>query len=148
MQPQDERFDPLRSTEAAAGYLKRARTTLGSWPLAVMSYNHGVAGMMRARAAVGSDSPDDIVRGYESASFGFASQNFYAEFLAAAHVARHARYYFPELKPTPLLQYVVRPGDSLWKIARKHRVSVRALAAANNLGRSRLQRGQRLIIRL
>jgi membrane-bound lytic murein transglycosylase D len=144
----DERFDPVRSSAAAAEHLARARDVLGTWPLAVTSYNHGIGGIARARAAVGSDSLDDIIRGYTSTSFGFASRNFYAEFLAAAHVARHARYYFPELKRTPLLQYVVRPGDSLWKIARRHRVSVKALVAANNLGRSPLQQGQRLVIRL
>ncbi|MBI3770940.1 MAG: transglycosylase SLT domain-containing protein [Deltaproteobacteria bacterium] len=144
----DERFDPVRSSEAAAEHLARARSVLGSWPLAVSSYNHGVAGIARARVAVGSDSLDDIIRGYDGASFGFASRNFYAEFLAAAHVAQHADYYFPELKRTPVLQYVVRRGDSLWTIARKHRVSVRALVAANNLGRSPLQQGQRLMIRL
>jgi membrane-bound lytic murein transglycosylase D len=144
----DERFDPGRSSAAAARHLARAREVLGSWPLAVTAYNHGVAGMARARAAVGSDSLDDIIQGYQSASFGFASRNFYAEFLAAAHVAEHAAYYFPELEREPILQYVVRPGDSLWKIARRHRVSVRALIAANNLGRTPLQEGQRLIIRL
>jgi membrane-bound lytic murein transglycosylase D len=144
----DERFDPVRASEAAAEHLARARAVLGSWPLAIASYNHGVSGIARARAAVGSDSLDDIIRGYDGASFGFASQNFYAEFLAAAHVARHAGYYFPELKRSPVLQYVVRPGDNLWTIARKHRVSVRALVVANNLGRSPLQQGQRLMIRL
>jgi len=144
----DERFDPVRSTQAAAEHLARARSVLGSWPLAIASYNHGIPGIARARADVGSDSLDDIIRGYRGASFGFASQNFYAEFLAAAHVARHADYYFPDLKRSPMLQYVVRRGDTLWTIARKHRVSVRALVAANNLGRSPLQRGQRLIIRL
>lgn len=144
----DERFDPERSSEAAARHLTRAHAVLGSWPLAIASYNHGVAGMVRARAAVGSDSLDDIIRGYDGESFGFASRNFYAEFLAAAHVAQHADHYFPQLDRQPVLQYVVRPGDSLWKIARKHRVSVRALVAANNLGRAPLQRGQRLIIRL
>jgi len=144
----DERFDPVRSTEVAVDHLARARGVLGSWPLAVASYNHGIAGIARARAAVGSDALDDIIRGYQSSSFGFASRNFYAEFLAAAHVARHAGYYFPDLKRTPIVQYVVRRGDTLWEIARKHRVSVRALVAANNLGRSPLQLGQRLIIRL
>lgn len=144
----DERFDPIRSSAAAAEHLARARAVLGSWPLAVASYNHGVAGIARARAAVGSDSLDDIIRGYDGASFGFASQNFYAEFLAAAHVARNADYYFPDIKRTPIVQYVVRRGDSLWTIARKHRVSVRALVAANNLGRSPLQQGQRIMIRL
>jgi membrane-bound lytic murein transglycosylase D len=144
----DERLDPVRSSQAAARHLRRAREVLGSWPLAVAAYNHGVAGMVRARLAVGSDSLDDIIRGYRSASFGFASRNFYAEVLAAAHVAQHASYYFPEVKRAPILQYVVRPGDSLWKIARRHGVSVRALVAANNLGRAPLRQGQRLIIRL
>ncbi len=144
----DERLDPKRSSEAAAKHLARARTVLGNWPLAITSYNHGLAGTARARAAVGSDSLDDIIRGYESETFGFASQNFYAEFLAAAHVAEHAHVYFPGLERQPVLQYVVRPGDSLWKIARKHRVSVRAIVVANQLGRAPLQRGQRLVIRL
>ncbi len=144
----DERFDPVRSSAAAAEHLARAYSVFGNWPLAVASYNHGVAGIARARATVGSDSLDDIIRGYDGASFGFASQNFYAEFLAAVHVARNAAYYFPELKRTPVVQYVVRNGDTLWKIARKHRVSVQALVAANNLRRSPLQKGQRIIIRL
>src|SRR6185369_11260360 len=144
----DERFDPLRSTQAAAEHLARAYSVLGSWPLTVASYNHGVPGIARARNIVGSDSLDDIIRGYDGASFGFASQNFYAEFLAAVHVARNADYYFPGLKRSPVVQYVVRRGDTLWTIARKHRVSVRALVAANNLRRSPLQQGQRIMIRL
>lgn len=143
----DARFDPVRSTEVAALHLQRARDVLGSWPLAVASYNHGVAGMVRARTAVGVDSLDDIVRGYDSASFGFASQNFYAEVLAAAHVATHARLYFPDMPQPPILQYVVQPGDSLWTIARRHRVSVRDLTAANNLGGSRLKTGQLIVIK-
>lgn len=143
----DARFDPVRSTEIAALHLVRARSVLGSWPLAVASYNHGVAGMARARAAVGADSLDDIVRGYDGAGFGFASQNFYAEVLAAAHVANHARLYFPDMPNPPTLQYVVRPGDSLWTIARRHRVSVRDLTAANNLGDSRLRTGQLIVIK-
>jgi membrane-bound lytic murein transglycosylase D len=142
----DARFDPVRSTEVAALHLARARSVLGSWPLAVASYNYGVAGMARARAAVGVDALDDIVRGYDSASFGFASQNFYAEVLAAAHVASNARHYFPDMRQPPIMQYVVRPGDSLWTIARRHRVSVRAISAANNLEGSRLRTGQLLVI--
>jgi membrane-bound lytic murein transglycosylase D len=143
----DGRWDPLRSTEVAARHLTRAFSVLGSWPLAVASYNHGVAGMVRARTAVGADSLDDIVRGYDGQSFGFASENFYAEVLAAAHVANHARHYFPDLPQSPVMQYVVRPGDSLWTIARRHRVTVRDLTAANNLGGSRLKTGQLIVIK-
>ena len=141
----DGRLDPTRSTEVAAQHLLRARSVLGSWPLAVASYNHGVTGMVRARNAVGGDSLDDIVRGYDGASFGFASQNFYAEVLAAAHVAAHAWRYFPDLPAT--MQYVVRPGDSLWTIARRHRISVRDLTVANNLTGKRLRTGQLIVIR-
>jgi membrane-bound lytic murein transglycosylase D len=143
----DARFDPVRSTEVAAMHLARARSVLGSWPLAIASYNYGVAGMARARAAVGVDALDDIVRGYDGATFGFASQNFYAEVLAAAHVASNARYYFPDMPQPPIMQYVVRPGDSLWTIARRHRVSVRDITAANNLGGTRLKTGQLIVIK-
>jgi peptidoglycan lytic transglycosylase D len=47
----------------------------------------------------------------------------------------------------PLLQYVVQPGDSLWTIARRHRISVRDLSAANNLGGTRLKTGQLIVIK-
>jgi membrane-bound lytic murein transglycosylase D len=143
----DGRLDPMQSTEVAARHLTRARDVLGSWPLAIASYNHGVAGMVRARNAVGGESLDDIVRGYEGSSFGFASQNFYAEVLAAAHVAIHARFYFPDLPQPPILEYVVRPGDSLWTIARRHRVSVKDITVANNLAGSRLKTGQTIVIK-
>ncbi len=142
----DARFDPVRSTEVAAQHLARARNVLGSWPLAVASYNYGIAGMARARAAIGVDALDDIVRGHDGPSFGFASQNFYAEVLAAAHVATNARHYFPDMRQPPIMQYVVRPGDSLWTIARRHGVSVKAISAANNLDGSRLKTGQLIVI--
>jgi LysM repeat protein len=45
------------------------------------------------------------------------------------------------------MQYVVRPGDSLWTIARRHRISVRDITAANNLGGSRLKTGQLIVIK-
>jgi peptidoglycan lytic transglycosylase D len=142
----DERFDPIRSTQAAARHLARAYGVLGSWPLAVMSYNHGVAGLVRARDTVGAGI-DDIVRGYESPSFGFASRNFYAELLAAVHVAEHVAFYFPDLDLTSVFEYRVRRGDSLWTIARRHRVSVRGLMADNSLRNTTIREGQVLVIK-
>jgi membrane-bound lytic murein transglycosylase D len=62
-------------------------------------------------------------------------------------VATHARQYFPDMPQPPLLQYVVQPGDSLWTIARRHRISVRDLSAANNLGGTRLKTGQLIVIK-
>ncbi|MCF6359541.1 MAG: transglycosylase SLT domain-containing protein [Cyclobacteriaceae bacterium] len=44
----DERYDPIKSTKAAANYLKNAYNKFGSWTLAAASYNRGVSGMKRA----------------------------------------------------------------------------------------------------
>jgi len=90
----DERLDPLRATEAAARYLMEAKRTLGTWPQAVVSYNHGVAGVLRAQKSTGSTDIARILLEYDGPGFGFASQNFYCEFLAAIEVARHPQEYF------------------------------------------------------
>ena len=82
----DDRRDPLRATEAAAHHLKNSYTALGSWPLAIVAYNHGHAGIRAASTMVGSTAIEDIVARYNGPRFGFASKNFYAEFLAALDV--------------------------------------------------------------
>lgn len=43
----DERYDPIKSTEAACKYLKKAYDKFGSWTLVAASYNRGVAGVSR-----------------------------------------------------------------------------------------------------
>ncbi|HMO02317.1 MAG TPA: LysM peptidoglycan-binding domain-containing protein [Oligoflexia bacterium] len=94
----DQRRDPIAATEAAARYLARAYERLGSWPLAITSYNHGVAGVA---AKVQKFGTSDIVKLVEyppsdERPFGFASSNFYPEFLAALEVYYSCRFYFPE----------------------------------------------------
>ncbi len=74
----DERRDPIRATHAAAQLLKENYEKLGSWPLAITAYNHGAAGMARARQKHG-DYPA-IFKSYRSRTFKFASRNFYSEF--------------------------------------------------------------------
>lgn len=81
----DERSDPLIAAAAAARYLRDGHDKLGSWPLALTAYNYGTAGMVRAREAKGSY--ERIFREYQEGNFGFASRNFYSEFLAALRVA-------------------------------------------------------------
>jgi hypothetical protein len=82
----DDRRDPLLATNAAARLLRHNFETLGSWPLAIVAYNHGSAGMMAASTSVGSRAIEDIIANYTGPRFGFASRNFYAEFLAALEV--------------------------------------------------------------
>ena len=82
----DHRRDPVRATEAAARLLRDNYQALGSWPLAIIAYNHGHAGIRAASTLVGSTAIEDIVARYNGPRFGFASKNFYAEFLAALDV--------------------------------------------------------------
>ena len=93
----DERRDPLASSRAAAKYLKHAYHVLGSWPLAITSYNHGVSGVARAVKDVGSTDMRRIIKSYLGSGFGFASQNFYCEFIAALEVEKNYHSYFPDL---------------------------------------------------
>ena len=52
----DERYHPLKSTEAAASYIKRAYRKFDSWTDVAASYNRGVAGLSRAMQRQKSDS--------------------------------------------------------------------------------------------
>lgn len=82
----DQRLDPYASAVGAARYLSYAYGKLGDWPTAITSYNHGIGGMKRAQDQVGRDFVR-IVKNYASPAFGFASRNYYAQFLAAREIA-------------------------------------------------------------
>jgi membrane-bound lytic murein transglycosylase D len=45
----DERRDPILSSYAAARLLKQNFKKLRNWPMAITAYNHGIAGMLRAK---------------------------------------------------------------------------------------------------
>ncbi len=212
----DERLDPVTATDAAARLLRENYSVLGNWPLALTAYNHGAAGMNRAVKKLGTSKIDVIVARYDGPTFGFASRNFYAQFLAARKILPSYESYFgplvrdeprvvdsvvlpfyadvadleaglgvsretiaalnPALRP-PVLRsdkripkgytlrlpagtvvgdastwlaavpkasrhatqhenryYTVRRGDSLGRIAQRHRTSVAALVAENDIG--------------
>jgi membrane-bound lytic murein transglycosylase D len=93
----DERLDPWRASIAAARLLEQNYRVTGSWPLAITAYNHGASGMRRAAQQLGTKDIARIVREYRSPTFGFASRNFYVEFLAATHVATNHEKYFGKL---------------------------------------------------
>ena len=94
----DERRDPIESSRGAASYLKTAYEFLGSWPLAITSYNYGQGGMSRAVAEVGSDNLVDLIQKYDHPNWGFAPKQFYAEFLAAVEIGTNLKKYFPDLE--------------------------------------------------
>ena len=97
----DERLDPYRSTEAAAQLLAYNYRVLNSWPLALTAYNHGAAGMRRAKETVGTADFVKINRTYNSRTFGFASRNFFPSFLAALTIDENPEKYFGPLQRRP-----------------------------------------------
>ena len=130
----DERFDPIFAADGAARYLSQAYRKLGSWPLAITSYNHGQGGMVKAKAIYGNDIGKIATR-YNGRAFGFASRNFYAEFVAAREVASKPERYFPEgvnyespWRHDRLVLHHSLPADH---IARHYGVSSGALSRIN-----------------
>lgn len=94
---QDDRRDPWISTDAAARHLSDDYAALGSWPLALTAYNYGRGGIVRALSEVHGSTLTDLLQRYDDPRFGFASRNFYAEFLAASQVAADAQHYFGDI---------------------------------------------------
>ena len=140
----DQRMDPVVAARGAARYLRRAYEMLGDWPMAVTSYNHGIKGMMRAKEQYGGDF-NRIVRDYESRTFGFASRNFYAEFLAARDIARDHEHYFPKglamQHPLELDSVALDRPIRVHQLARYYAVKLRKLAALNPAWTRRAVRG-------
>jgi membrane-bound lytic murein transglycosylase D len=101
----DERNDPISATYAAAELLRQNYEALGSWPLAVTAWNHGREGMLRASRLLATNSLPEIIKRYKSRSFGFASSNFYCEFLAMLEVEREYRKYFGKLMVDSPMNY-------------------------------------------
>lgn len=130
----DDRLDPSRSTEAAAQLLGYNYRVLGTWPLAITAYNHGTAGMMRAKETLGTDDIVTIVRRYSSRTFGFASRNFYVSFLAALDIDHNPDKYFGAVprQGEARFQIVPVPGYvSMTTLERVLHVQPEALRALN-----------------
>jgi membrane-bound lytic murein transglycosylase D len=128
----DERRDPMLSSKAAAKLLKQNYEKLGTWPMAITAYNHGVTGMLRAKRAKGSY--EEIFKHYRRRRFKFASRNFYAEFLAAREVAKNYRRYFGLLqldKPFETRQVLLEGYTTVTDLSRHFQVDVETIHSLN-----------------
>lgn len=146
----DERLDPFRSTEAAAQLLAYNYRILGSWPLAITAYNHGAAGMRRARDTVGTDDIVAIARNYHGPAFGFASRNFYVSFLAALEIERNPEKYFGPIERVPEQHFREIPVPAYVPIAALEqalKVDRETLRALNPALESPVWDGQRFVPR-
>ena len=90
----DQRLDPYAATYGAMELLEYNYNALGSWPLALTAYNHGANGIARAVRDVASMDIGKIISDYRGPRFGFASRNFYPQFLAALEVDNRSEEFF------------------------------------------------------
>jgi membrane-bound lytic murein transglycosylase D len=126
----DERYDPLKSTRAAARFLRQNHKLLGSWALAVMAYHHGPALVKKAVKTLGTEDPVRIIRIFKDASFRFASRNYLFEFLAMCEVhAEREKQTDPGLPP--YLSLTFPKSLKMKKIVEHYRLDPAAIRRLN-----------------
>lgn len=141
----DERRDVISATRGAAKYLKSAYSALGTWPLAVTSYNHGVTGVKRKVKEIGTKDISKIVEHPTKRVLGFASNNFFPELLAAIKVYNKRYQYFPNIKIEKQLQienYKLKYATSVSHVQKRLGISRKELEEYNYAISSRVWKGQ------
>ena len=146
----DERMDPYIAAEAAMSLLEYNYRVLGTWPLALTAYNHGAGGIARAVREMGSSNIEDIVANYKGRRFGFASRNFYAQFLAVNEVEARAESFFGKVDYNPAPNFTELATDAYIDaevFARSANISLAQLKADNPALRPVVWEGQKRIPR-
>ncbi len=70
----DERFDPVKSTDAACRYLKQLYNIFGDWEMALASYNCGPGNVKRAMRRTGGNTFWGIYNGLPKQTRGYVPQ--------------------------------------------------------------------------
>jgi membrane-bound lytic murein transglycosylase D len=91
----DERRDPVKSTEAAARYLKYLYDNFHNWNLALASYNGGIASVNEALFKAGGPTDFWEIRQHLSAE----TRNYVPAFIAVVYVMTHYKSY--GIQPIP-----------------------------------------------
>lgn len=127
----DERYDPLKATEAACKYLRRSYRKFGSWTMVAASYNRGMAGVDRAMEAQGVDSYYDLYLNDETSRYVF-------RILAIKEISEHPQRYGFKIDPSHLYQQeplryveVDETVKSLVKFAKEHGTNYKLLKHHN-----------------
>ena len=95
----DERRDPIKSTVAAARYLRDLYDLFGAWPLAMAAYNAGEGKVMRALQKARAESFTDISK---TRLIRRETKEYVPRFMAATIIAKNPdRYGFPQEASEP-----------------------------------------------
>ncbi|MFP5214037.1 MAG: lytic transglycosylase domain-containing protein [Acidobacteriota bacterium] len=96
----DERRDPVKSTQAAAKYLRSFYDKFGSWPLAIAAYNAGDGSVARAMRRCEGGDFWDLCR---SGGLPGRTKEYVPKVLAAVEVYRNLeKYGFDRPKTSPV----------------------------------------------
>lgn len=127
----DERRDPIKSTSAAARYLKDLYNLFGSWPLALASYNAGEGKVMRAMAKTKAGDFWDLS---STRYLRPETKTYVPKFMAATIIAKNPEKYGFSLEYYEPLKYDVvtvdKPTD-LRVIARVTNTSYETIKVLN-----------------
>lgn len=106
----DERRDPIKSTVAAARYLRDLYDLFGAWPLAMAAYNAGEGKVLRALQKAQAESFADISR---TKLIRLETKQYVPRIMAATIIAKNLDQYGFNQDPVPLHQFeevvVTRP---------------------------------------
>lgn len=94
----DYRLNIAVASISAFHLLKENKLVLRSWDLAIPAYNSGTKHLVRARKKfkkIKNISLEYILQHYKTAHIGFASKNFYSEFLALVHLLAYKDVIYP-----------------------------------------------------
>ena len=97
----DHRANPIISTIGALHLLKQNKQIMKRWDMAVTAFNSGTKHLLRARRQlkkVGRNvNLQNIFTHYKHPHLGFASQNYYSEFLALVYTLAYKEKFYPEI---------------------------------------------------
>lgn len=125
----DERRDPIKSTVAAARYLRDLYDLFGTWPLAMAAYNAGERKIQRALRKAKAETFWEIAK---TRYIRRETREYVPRFMAAAIIARNPDVYGFEAVPSEIHQFeeiiVSRP------------LHLRDIAAATDVSYAELRR--------
>jgi len=128
----DERRDPIKSTRAAAAYLKDLHLQFGEWFLAAAAYN---AGEGKVGKAINRSRTDDFWRLSQMTYLKKETRNYIPKFIAAALIASiPEKYGFEDIAYEPPIEYdevTIEKPLRLEQIAKLAGTSVKAIKELN-----------------
>jgi membrane-bound lytic murein transglycosylase D len=125
----DERRDPIKSTVAAARYLRDLYDLFGTWPLAMAAYNAGERKIQRALRKANAETFWEIA---QTKFIRRETREYVPRFMAAAIIAKHPDQYGFEEVPADVHQFE--------EIVVSRPFALRAIAAATEIPYAELHR--------